>query len=128
MEWTIMIFKQILPILLCVGICLLALSLTNFSHAQNETDFQLINCEPIQVAIFVDRAHVLCEQGIGDIVFFAVPTSDVERIDWYLTIIMDAMNSDKRLVVYTDLNDLGGNSFGCQILDCRIIFGLILNQ
>jgi hypothetical protein len=121
-------FKKslILPLLLIVAFA--AVKFVSYSDAQLQPNFQFVDCVPVQVAVFTDRAHVACQSGVGEIVYFAVSTQEVNLVTWYLTIITDAMNSRKNLRIYVDLNDVNGVLFGCGIEDCRMISGILASQ
>jgi hypothetical protein len=109
-------------------LCFAAVIFVSYSQAQIEPNFQFVDCVPVQVAVFTDRAQVACATGVGAIVYFAVSTEQEELVTWYLTIIIDAMNSRKNLRVYVDFNDVSGVVFGCRVEDCRTIAGLIESQ
>lgn len=100
---------------------------TSKPSASAQSSPESILCVPVQVATFVDRIHVQCEEGIGNIIFFAAQTGN-QLADQYLTLILTAFNSEKRLFVYFDLSDTSGAAYGCQVSDCRAILGIILEN
>lgn len=85
-------------------------------------------CDIREVAVFDNRVHVLCYSGGapgGAILFFAAPTSDVQRSARLLTMMLAAQTSGRQLRVGYDTT-ASGAGFGCLTSNCRPIDYLIV--
>lgn len=113
--------------MILAGLFSLAIFATSINAHATEASF---NCTPIEVASIYNpngtsaaRIHVRCSSTVYDggryIRFFAVPWSNADRADRFLTMASTAMVSGRSLRVTFVKGDTSGNSWGCSLTDCR---------
>jgi hypothetical protein len=87
-------------------------------------------CTPTEVAVFLNRIHVRCEQPTRDgnrtIWFFAVPTSNAQRANRFLSTATTALVASRTLRFHYDAGNTSGAAFGCLAFDCRVADTTIL--
>ncbi|HEX8692544.1 MAG TPA: hypothetical protein VF746_09010 [Longimicrobium sp.] len=77
-------------------------------------------CQPVDVAAFANRVHVLCSVAApGGFVFFAVSTANTAHANRLLSVLMMAHLTGRKVKVGYDPADTSGTAFGCQASDCR---------
>jgi len=83
------------------------------------------SCTPVESFAFADRIHVKCAEPVNQtIVYFSAPTSDVNNVARWLSMITTAQAGRKTLLIWTDPADTKGPSFNCGLPNCRPILGL----
>jgi hypothetical protein len=87
-----------------------------------------VKCQPVQVSVSEKRVHVKCQEGVGDIVYFAAPTDDKGTAGNYLSIMLDALSGKKQLLIDVLMDDLTGEPYGCMNADCRPIGGIAIES
>jgi hypothetical protein len=82
-----------------------------------------ITCTPTEVAVYPNRVHVACSatqtDGGATIRFWAVPVTDPQWANRFVTITSTALVSGRTLVLRYTPGDVSGQSFGCLSQDCR---------
>jgi len=83
------------------------------------------SCTPVESFAYVDRIHVKCAEPVNQTIFyFSTPTSDVNNVARWLSMITTAQAGRKTLLIWTDPADTKGPSFNCGLPNCRPILGL----
>lgn len=81
------------------------------------------SCKPDEVTVWKNRVHVRCTQTVKDgtdtIRYWAVPVSDAERANRFLSSGSTALVSGRSLYFSWTAGDKSGTSFGCLAKDCR---------
>ena len=81
------------------------------------------SCKPDEVTVWKNRVHVRCTQSVKDgadaIRYWAVPTSETERANRFLSTGDTALVSGRSLYFNWTAGDKSGASFGCLAKDCR---------
>jgi len=82
-------------------------------------------CTPTNVANFTARVHVRCAAAApGNIVYFAACSAqDSTAASRYLSLFTTAFVMGKSLRIYYTPSDTSGTACGCQVSDCRVIWG-----
>lgn len=102
---------------------------TSSTLEQNSPDGQnWITCVPVAVANFDNRVHVRCAAPVGNIHFFAAPTSNYAYAARVLSTLSAAQVAGRTLDILYDPDDISGESFGCGALDCRRIIAVGFGQ
>ena len=82
-------------------------------------------CQPVEVAAFASRVHVLCNIGTRDgIRYFAVATANSAHAARILSVLMMAHLTARSIAVLYDPADTSGTNFGCLEEDCRRLLGV----
>jgi hypothetical protein len=80
-------------------------------------------CTPTEVAVYPNRIHVACSatqpDGGANIRFWAVPVTDQQWANRFMSITSTALVSGRTLVLRHTAGDVSGQSFGCLSQDCR---------
>ncbi|MBM3744313.1 MAG: hypothetical protein FJW34_00775 [Acidobacteria bacterium] len=80
-------------------------------------------CDPTEVAVYANRIHVKCAQshkdGAAVIWYWAVPVTDAQWANRFLSTSTTALVSGRKLVLQFTAGDTSGTSFGCLAKDCR---------
>jgi hypothetical protein len=113
------------------------LSLANTAVQADEDWFA---CQPTEVTVFANRAHIRCEFSFGESTrpsyvllfgdprFFAVPASDERLTAAAVTLGQAAITSGRSILIAFDYFGSTGDAYGCQLNDCRPIRALRLKK
>jgi hypothetical protein len=108
--------KFALAVVVCLGL----------AHEASAADVW-VDCTPVAVATFANRAHVRCTPTIGGgIIYFAVNASDTAFAARFVSIGTAALVSGRGLSVFYDPADTSGTTFGCASSDCRRAKALVI--
>jgi len=78
------------------------------------------DCNIADVAVTPPRIQVHCWNGVGNIIFFATPTSNSAQSGRILSLLLTASAAGKRLKIHYEPT-ADGSSFGCDVSNCRPI-------
>jgi hypothetical protein len=98
------------------GIRFLAPLLFLFSYTANAAWF---DCTPVEAMSFNSRVHIRCANSTAGIYYFAMPTSNAELADRFLSTSTTALVSGRTAVILYNPNDTSGATWGCATSDCR---------
>lgn len=81
------------------------------------------SCKPDEVTVWKNRVHVRCTQSVSDgadaIRYWAVPASDTERANRFVSTGSTALVAGRSLYFSWTAGDKSGTGFGCLAKDCR---------
>jgi hypothetical protein len=87
---------------------------------------KLWECRVAEVGVFDNRVFVHCWNPDGAIANWAYPTSQVERANRVLSVLLTAQATGRRVGILYDTTD-DGSAFGCAVATCRPIQAVSLN-
>ena len=108
-----------------VTACLLAMTSLCWPVPNSQAAAVYHSCTPVESFAYADRIHVKCAEPVNQtIIYFSAPTSDVNNVARWLSMITTAQAGRKTLLIWTDPADTKGPSFNCGLPNCRPILGL----
>ena len=105
--------------------------LTVSPSARSQGEIWTKDCKVTEVAAVFGRVHVRCGWGpahVGDIYYFAAPTSASAEAARLVALGTTALTSGANLRIRYDWNYTDAASFGCALHDCRRALELWLTK
>lgn len=87
-----------------------------------------VTCTPESGASYDNRVHVKCTESYSGIQYFAISTKNKAEAARALSIISTSIVAGKTLSMLYIPADTSGTSLGCMESDCRLFYGIALNQ